>query len=453
MHISIAIYVWAVIFYNYLMIHTLLHWKRVFGTACTLECSDMRLVGRDFEGTIFSGPGRIETDGSSSIRFSIYGSAADAGAAMRKMISARENPYDALEQFRLFATDFDGNEWTGGYTAVDFFIDHKHGWPLAGELQGLSTIVTGPWVAKDSSVELLFLPPFHLPMNEWMTTRTTLGEEELGGSRGPGRQVIDVLGTRIVFANDLSGDGLWLTADTSEQLRHPDAERWLSEPLRILMGSVIYPRLTARNFGNGSAFVTLLPAPRQVSPSPFGLMQPVGLDRTHDKRFWQLYADILSMVAAGDCVDMQSHEVTRLYEELWQAQRGSRWGSLLTFASTVEALAKSLMSGDDKRSEFSDDALSAMEKHLRAWDGDAMLRGRMLSNLGFVKQRSPLAFLRALARGGTVDPAHVDTWQKLRNSVMHGEMAAPWSTAEGDQHRHELIALVHDLTGARIARG
>lgn len=414
----------------------------------------MQLVGRDFEGPIVSGPGRIEIDDSPSIRFSMYGSAADGGTAWRKMISARENPYDALEQFRLFATDYEGNEWAGGYTAVDFFTDHKHGWPLAGELQGLSTKVTGPWVAKDSSVELLFLPPFQLPMNEWMMTTTTLGDEELAGSRGPGRQVIDVLGTRVVFANDLSGDGLWLTADTSDQLRHPDAEGWLSEPLRILMGAIVYPRLTARNFGDGSAFVTLLPAPRQVTPSPFGLMQPMGLDRTHDERFWQLYADILSMVAAGDdTAGMQNHEVTRLYEELWQAQRGSRWGILLTLASTVEALAKSLMSDSDRRSEFSDDTLIAMEKHLRAWDGDAALRGRMLSNLGFVKQRSPLSFLRALAKAGTVNSAHVNTWQKLRNSVMHGEMAAPWSTAEGDQHMHELIDLVHDLTRARIARG
>jgi len=413
----------------------------------------MRLVGRDFEGTIFSGPGRIETDGSSSIRFSMYGSAADGGAAWRKMISARENPYEALEQFRLFATDYEGNEWVGGYTAVDFFTDHKHGWPLAGELQGLSTKVTGPWVATNSGVELLFLPPFHLPMNEWMMTTTTLGEKELGGSRGPGRQAIDVLGTRVVFANDLSGDGLWLTADTSDQLRHPGAERWLSEPLRILMGAIIYPRLTARNFGDGSAFVTLLPAPRQVTPSPFGLLQPVGLDRAHDERFWQLYADILSMVAAGDGMDMQSHEVTRLYEELWQAQRGSRWGILLTLASTVEALAKSLRGKQDKRSEFSDGALSAMEKHLNTWNGDDALRKRMLSNLNLVKQRSVLAFLRDMAKAGKIDPAHVSTWQKLRNSVMHGEMAAPWSTAEGDQHMHELIALVHDLTKARIAKG
>ncbi len=414
----------------------------------------MRLVGRDFEGTIVSGPGRIEADGSSSIRFSMYGSAADGGASWRKMISARENPYDALEQFRLFATDYEGNEWAGGYTAVDFFTDHKHGWPLTGELQGLSTKVTGPWVAKDSSVELLFLPPFHLPMNEWMMTTTTLGEEELGWSRGPGQQVIDVLGTQVVFAHDLSGDGLWLTADTSDQLRHPDAERWLSEPLRILMGAVVYPRLTARNFGDGSAFVTLLPAPRQVSPSPFGLMQPVGPDRTHGERFWQLYADILSMVAAdGDTADMQSHEVTRLYEELWQAQRGSRWSILLTLASTVEALAKSLMNESDKRSEFSDDVLAAMEKHLRAWDGDDALRRRMLSNLGLVRQRSVLAFLRDTAKAGKIDAAHVGTWQKLRNSVMHGEMAAPWSTAEGDQHMQELITLVHGLTRARIVKG
>lgn len=435
------------------MIQTLAHWKRLFGNACTLECSNMRLVGRDFEGIEISGPGRIEIDGSSEIRFSMYGDTKDGGAAFRKMISARENPYDALEQFRLFATDYEGNEWAGGFTAVDYFTEHKHGWPLGGELAGLSTKVTGPWVAERSSVELLFLPPIHLPMNEWMATQTTLGEEELGWSRGPGRQVIDALGTKVVFANDMSGDALWLTADTSAQLRHPDAERWLSEPLRILMGAAVYPRLTARNFGDGSAFVTLLPAPRQVKPSPFGLLQPVGLDRAHDERFWKLYADILSMVAAKDDADMQSHAVTRLYEELWQAQRGSRWGIMLTLASTVEALAKSLMTDTDRRSEFSDESLSDMERHLRAWSGDAELRGRMLSNLGLVRQRSVLAFLRGMAKAGALDAAHVTTWQKLRNSVMHGELVEPWSTEEGDQHMQELISLTHRLTEARIAKG
>lgn len=282
----------------------------------------MRLRDDD-ERTVFSGPGRIEIDGGTGIRFSMYGSTKNVEASFRKMISARKKPHDATEQFRLLATDYRGNEWDGGYTAVDFFTDHTHGWPLAGDLPGLTIKVAGPWVATTSSVELLFLPSFDLPMNQSMATATTLGGEELVSRSGPGRQVIDALGTKIAFANDPSENGLWLTAETSDQLHHPYAVSWLSEPLRVLLGAPVYPRLTAWNLGDGSAVVNLLPAPRRVVPSAFGLMQPVGLDREHDGRFWQLYADILSMVA------VERHKVTRLYEELWQAQCGSRWGIVL----------------------------------------------------------------------------------------------------------------------------
>lgn len=434
------------------MVETLSRWKRRFSNACTLECSEMRLIGRDGEGVIFSGPGRIEIDGSSSIRLSMHGSTTDSRMAFRKIVAARKEPYDVLEQFRLLATDYEGNEWAGGYTAIDLFFDFKHGWPLAGKLQGLSTKVSGSWVAATSSVELLFLPSVDLPMNEWMTTSTMLGEEELGWSRKPGRQVIDVLGTKVVFKNDMSGDALWLTAETNAQrLYHPFAEHWLSEPLRILLGALLYPRLIARNFGDGSAFVTLLPVPKPVKPSQFGLLQPFGAERADFERFWQLYADILSMVAGQQNPDLQVHELTRLYEELCQVQRGSRWSIILTLASAIEALAKSLMSEDDRRSEFSEEALNDMERYLRAWGRDDNLRGRMLSNLSLIKQRSVLAFLRRRAETGSFNAEYVETWRKLRNSVMHGELVEPWSTKEGDRHMQELVALFHRLTEVRIA--
>jgi hypothetical protein len=69
-----------------------------------------------------------------------------------------------------------------------------------------------------------------------------------------------------------------------------------------------------------------------------------------------------------------------------------------------------------------------------------------------VKKRSVLAFLRTLAKDAKVDSAQVETWRKLRNSVMHGELVEPWSTEEGNRHTRELIILVHELTKTRIAR-
>ena len=144
---------------------------------------------------------------------------------------------------------------------------------------------------------------------------------------------------------------------------------------------------------------------------------------------------------------MDGHQVTRLYEELSQAARGSRWVVLLTLAGTVEALVRSLMAPEERIAEFQPDALESMERHIRSWTIDKELRGRMLGALGGMRDRSPFAFLRELAREGVV-PDHVDTWRKLRNSVMHGNLVEPWATEEGDGHVRELTALNHALTRA-----
>ena len=100
----------------------------------TIECREMRLLGRDSEPDVVIGPGRIEIRSETEIRFFMYGVAADNNVAFRKLVSAQNNPYDTLEQFRLVAVDYSGVEWAGGWMQVDFFSDVKGGWPLTGEL-------------------------------------------------------------------------------------------------------------------------------------------------------------------------------------------------------------------------------------------------------------------------------------------------------------------------------
>jgi hypothetical protein len=432
---------------------TLDHWRRRFtGSPCTIECSDMRLVGRDHEGTMFSGPGRIEIKGDTDIRFYVYGKTDDLAKAFRKYITAKENPYDHLEQFRLFATDYAGNEWAGGNTSVDFFTDHNRDWPLRGALIGLAMTASGPWVSTSSSVELLLIPPVSLPMSEALVSTSSIGTEVILESRSRGRQVVDVLGTQIIFANEPSDEALWITAETSGELRHPYAERWLSEPLRILLGAPIYPRMTARNFGNGKACVMVQPAPNTRNHSAYGLMRPWGTTPGHEAAFWKLYSEILTMIARESTIESfeRGHQITRFYEELFQAGRGSRWVMLLTLASTVESLAKSLMTDADRRSEYSDKTLASIEAHIKGWDGDEALRERILNGMAQVRERSIYAFLRGLGAKGII-PDYGKTWRTLRNSVMHGQMVDPWSTEEGDIHLREMIELAHALTRERIA--
>lgn len=438
---------------------TLEHWRRQFaGEERTIECSSMQLIGHDHEGKIFTGPGRILID-QRGIKFFLYGSAENGSAAFKKFLSARANRYETLEQFRLIATDYRGTTWRGGYTEVDFFTDHDRGWPLTGELQGLSTRVSDFWVARSPGVEMLLMPAIDLPMDEALETSATIGGEPVRWSRGAGRQRLTALGSQISFELDPSEKALWITATMSPDLQPVCAERWLTEPLRIMLGALVYPRLIARNFGDGSADVTFLPAPTERRPSAFGLMQPfsVGSYPGRSAEFWRLYSSLLTMI--GNARDehghpsLESHEVTRLYEELIQTQNASRWIITMTLAGTIEALAGSLMSDEDRRSEYAPDAIDSLREHIRAWAGDANLRSRILGNLARADERSVYAFMRGLARANALEPTHVETWRRVRNSVMHGELTEPWSTEEGDRHLAELIALTHALTRLRVAKG
>lgn len=434
-------------------LHTLDSWRSMFSDLPrTIECAQMTLLGRDEEGAIFKGSGRIEIESNTKMRFYMHASpAVDLRQALEVFNRQKSQPYDARDLFRLVATDYRGVEWAGGYTQADFFADHDSGWPLSGEIDALHALACGYWVSKRRNVELLLTPPIDLPTSEQLATTAFIGERRILSSWGPGQHVVEVLGTRITFEYEPSGEALWITADAGGALDHPFLENWLTEPLRILLGTPVYPRMVARNLGDGTAHVWLRPSPRHREPSVIGLLQPFAIQHGRAEAFWQLYAEILAFIVTAQ--SFEANPLTRYYDEIAEAQLGSRWVLTLTLAGAAEALANGLMTNDDRRSEFSDELLASMKKQIVAWKDDAGLRGRMLSNLGMVSKRSVVAFMRQLGKADTVEAAHVQTWYEIRNSVMHGNLVEPWSSEEGDARLHQMLDLVHALTRARIAAG
>jgi hypothetical protein len=433
-------------------LHTLDHWRnKLSGFPRTIECSKFELLGNDCLEPYFVGPGRIEILSETDMRFFVYADAPDPTSAFRKRIKAKEHPYEATDQFQVHATDYEGVAWACGWAAVEEFADAKHGWPLTGEISSLTTLADGFWVASRPSVELLLIPPVDLPMTKSIVTESRIGDDKVHSTREAGQHSVTALGTTITFTYERGGKALWITADTSDQFKHPYAENWLTEPLRILLGIPVYPRMVARNMGDGTAHVWLRPSPRKDNLSAIGLLLPFAIDASRREAFWQLYVDLLTMIAKSGL--FEAHPITHLYDELAQAAEGSRWVITLTLASSVESLASQLMTDTDRRSEFSDEMLTSMKTHLRSWKNDIKLRDRLLNNLGLVSKKSVLAFMRGLGAQGIVNPAHVQTWSEIRNAVMHGEMVEPWSSEEGDRKMQDLLTLVHALTRALVAKG
>lgn len=365
---------------------------------------------RDYEPPVFEGSGFIDIVSETEMTFTMFATPRDPADALRRMQLLQADPYDAANHFRLTALDYGGTNWACGWTAPQIKGMPTVGFPWTGQLESLVAHASGEWVAEESSVELVYLPTLRLPMSASMVTTSTIDGEEIERRISAGRQSLAVLGSEITFFHPPSQKGLWVRATTSEALAHPYLENWLSEPLRILLGQLIFPRLVARNFGDRTAQVWLRPSPNRTSGFT-GLLGKHPLGAGED--LWGMYTALLTFIAgarddAGHPV-FETQPLTRFYEEIIQATRGTRWILCMTLASSIEGLVRLV---DSRRT------------------GNLLVENR----------------LKELEGQGVVTAQGRVAWRDVRHAVMHGQLVSPWSTREEDQRIRDLGDLLRQLT-------
>lgn len=379
----------------------------------------------------------------------MFATPTDGCDAFKRLVRAKQNLYEMLDQFRLEATDYDGNHWSCGWTTVQPGESFGQTWDLSGSLHSLQTRVSGKSVSPESGVELIFDTKLRIPMPMNMVTTTIRDGDEIFCSRGAGRKIIKAVGTQIEFFCDPVSDYIWANAKTSSDMPHPYAENWLSEPLCMLLGQLIFPRLVARNFGDGTASISLRPSPAHTANSAMSTLlgeDPLG----SPEQFWKMYQDILTVIAhardeSGN-PNFEAHALTRYYYEIIQATEGSHWVLCMTLASVAEGIAKMLIRPEDRKSDFKSELIKDFEKHICNWRGDITLRGKVLQSLSMAKKKSVAQYLRALRDRGILEEKQVEAWGEVRNHVMHGNLVSPWSSEESDSRLISLIQLVHSLS-------
>lgn len=379
----------------------------------------MQLFGSvDHEPPVFEGPGYVDIQSPTIMQFTLFPKERPNTDAANRLQALGDDPYDTRKRFRLQAADLDGTEWSCGWTAPRLKGMPRIGFPLTGRLDSLLTLATGHWVSPHSSVELVFYPKLDLPMSSRMTTVTSVDDKEIERRISPGGHRMEVLGSQINFFYPPAEDVLWITAATSPELPHPYCENWLSEPLCILLGRLIYPRLVARNFGDRTAQVWVRPSPSR--PDDWGLASLLEQHPFESDNLWSLYGMLLTYIATardskGD-PSFEPNPLTRYYQEAIQATDGSRWVLCMTLASAVEGLVR-------------------------------VLATRPTGKLS-VENR-----LKHLERRGTITSRHRLAWRTVRHAVMHGQLVSPWSTREEDARIRELIDLLRRLTYDLLQRG
>lgn len=437
-------------------VRTLSRWvDRLLSGPTTIECPHMEILGHDHEPPIFTGPGKIVVGADTHMHFVMHGTPHDGSNAFRKIVDAQNNPYDSLRQFRVNATGYDGTEWSGGWTTLKTGAEVENVWRLSGPIHSLHSQAIGFGVAEKSGVELVYDKPMRLPIPMNLVKTVQRGDEEVLWSRSRGTQTIEVLDAAIEFFQSAEHEHIWAVAEATTNFPHPHLENWLSEPLNLLLGEIVSPRLQARNFGDGRASIVFRPTSGHTVNSLAGCILRED-PRIAGERFWSLYCDILTIVAtardANGHRNFEAHPLTHYYWEIIQATKGSNWVLCMTLASTVEGIVKMMFSESERKSDHDDSVVNSLKNVIKDWKGAENLRSQVLQYLDRFKTKGTNNLLRSLIGSNGITSEQANAWIKLRNSSMHGDMVMPWSDEEQDARIDNLIELTHRLSEAYIKR-
>jgi hypothetical protein len=231
----------------------------------------------------------------------------------------------------------------------------------------------------------------------------------------------------------------------------PYTENWLAEPLRILFGQLFFPRLVARNLGDGTTHVDVRPCRGPIGGAARYAALWRGDDPPADKEdFWRRYSEILTMIARAR--NFEAHEITQLYEQIIQASRGTRWIWAMTFASCIERLANILEPPSRDRPNADANAVVDLVEHIAAWRGDDRLKENAINAVKRSFKTTTIAGLRQILSECMINKAQLKAWESIRNSVMHGRLISPYSSEEEDSKLMKLAEMMHALTREILKR-
>jgi hypothetical protein len=426
---------------------TLAPWKHLLRVPSTIECPSMRIVDSGLGEPIFTGSGQLRIHSRSEIDFVMHATPVDRGEAFKRLNLAEDNPHNIHYQLGLRAIQYDGTEWNAGWTPISPGEYLGNVWRLSGPIHSLTADISGSQVTPKRSIEVIYDARLKIPLPLNMSTSIQrAGKDVLRRVQG-GSKTVDVVGTRIDFFADAEIDVTWAVAATSEDFLHPYAENWVSEPLCLLLGQLVFPRLVARNFGDRSV-IWLRPSPtRQIATLAASILRedPIGADN-----FWKAYEQILTMVvrardASGER-NFEPHPLTRYYHEIIQATSGSAWIWCLTLASAIEGITGLLAPETERESSYAPHVIESLKEHIKAWLGDPGLRDRIVSSVDNAKSKGTIQVMKGLGVDSVIRRDHAQAWQAVRNYVAHGNLVSPWPDQELEQRMRLLAEMMHLLS-------
>jgi hypothetical protein len=115
-------------------------------------------------------------------------------------------------------------------------------------------------------------------------------------------------------------------------------------------------------------------------------------------------------------------EVTRLYEEVIQASRGSRWVWALTFASGIEAIVRMMSPKPSKPDQTELDAIETLAEYINAGPGEAHLKATAIKAIRRRPDMTTVQTMRELLTKEVITSGQFSAWNN--HETRPGKFAA-----------------------------
>lgn len=430
-------------------------WLPISAPGSSVACTEMRLLGRQGE-VLALGAGKVSLDTFGDFAFEFEGHTTDRDEFCQFVSYHKRNPYDARARLRLVVVDASGEELHCGYTSSnEMSLGDGTNLKCSGPVEGLS--LDAPAFADVGTEVLFFVPEQH-----WLSRVLAISfppPDETGRSR----HLMELLGSSLEFEFEPQTRSLTISVTGGDGFPQTYTERWLSEPLRIMVGQLMFPRVYLR--ANPDRSIVMVSPNRLWHREGDGycLLDPA-LTFEKPTHFFDMYAELLAFVAtardASGNPNFERHPLTIFYEELAQAMRGSRWIMTLTLASAIEGALELLFPKDAKDETANVAEIKELKQHIDKWGGHstsseesvASLKDRAKGAVSFTAELTAIKRLRLLQQRKLVSAREVAAWEKVRNKVAHGKVFSPFSSEENDGIIINLMTLFRRLAG-QIALG
>ena len=429
---------------------TLDRWRRYLNLPLTITFPSMTLEGRDRQ--IGSGWGEVKLASSDDFTFVMDAHLLDDLETITDEITTlRKAPQDPSGHPRVRGLDEEGVLWSCHYVVPWCYTAHGN-WLFGGEIVSLVTKDQSETVSHDASTELIL----SLGGANWlaMGIANAVRTDQPGGEFRRDYE-LEILGSKIRFVLEPDTNTLSITATHSSALPSFYSEAWLVQPLRIMFGELIYPRLIARNVGDGTAFVFITRSFDFVHDAYWATLWDRDYVNQPNSTFWSRYSQLLCLIAGAKGKDGKPEvapKITRLYEELIEAGRGTHWIWALSFARTIEAIATILAPQEIELTKAEREEMDALVKHINAWKGEARLKENAVRAVRRTAEMTTIKALRNLQSENVITKEQLDVWRTMRNSVMHGTLLSPYSTEKENERLDALAAMMHAMTREVIRR-